>query len=96
MRVNEHQVKAMALNVLNKAAEDVVKAIDAMEAFAEVFGLCDDQTADREKELELLTEKVCELEPAVPKCTVAQVIRTAFAVLEDAEDEEDMEDEEDE
>lgn len=87
MRVNEQKAKRMVLNVLNEVVEDVLKAIDAMEAFTEAFDCSDDRMAEREKGLEFLTEKVCELEPAVPKCTVAQVVRTVFDVLEDDEEE---------
>lgn len=59
----------------------------AIDKFAEAFGLCEDQEAEREKDLKILIDAVCEQEPGIPKCTVDRVIRTAFDLLEDDEEE---------
>ena len=66
--------------------------MDAIDKFAEAFGLCEDQEAEREKDLQILIDAVCEREPGIPKCTVDRVIRTAFDLLEE-EEEEDEDDE---
>ena len=41
--------------------------LDAIDKFAEVFGLCEDQEAEREKDLQTLIDAVCEQEPGIPK-----------------------------
>lgn len=84
---NEYKVKAQAMELMSAAIEDVVCAVDAIGKFTEAFGLCEDQKAQREKDLKALIDAVCELEPAIPKCMVSRVIRTAFDLLEDNEEE---------
>lgn len=39
----------------------------AIDKFAEAFGLCEDQEAEREKDLQTLIDAVCEQEPGIPK-----------------------------
>ena len=92
---NENEVKMQAMDLMSAAINDVVCAMDAIDKFAKAFGLCEDQEAQREKDLKVLIDAVCELEPGIPKCTVDRVIRTAFDLLEDDEDDEE-EDEDDE
>ena len=41
--------------------------LDAIDKFAEAFGLCEDQEAEREKDLQTLIDAVCEQEPGIPK-----------------------------
>ena len=89
---NENEVKMQAMELMSAAINDVVCAMDAIDKFAKAFGLCEDQEAQREKDLMVLIDAVCELEPGIPKCTVNRVIRTAFDLLEDDE-EEDKDDE---
>jgi len=84
---NEYEVKMQAMELMSAAINDVVCAMDAIDKFAEAFGLCEDQEAQREKDLKVLIDAVCELEPGIPKCTVDRVIRTAFDLLEDDEEE---------
>lgn len=76
-----------AMDLMSAAINDVVCAMDAIDKFAEAFGLCEDQEAEREKDLKILIDAVCEQEPGIPKCTVDRVIRTAFDLLEDDEEE---------
>ena len=76
-----------------KQLEPVDDANHAIDKFAEAFGLCEDQEAEREKDLQTLIDAVCEQEPGIPKCTVDRVIRTAFDLLEEDEEEEDEDDE---
>lgn len=84
---NEYEVKMQAMDLMSAAINDVVCAMDAIDKFAEAFGLCEDQEAEREKDLKILIDAVCEQEPGIPKCTVDRVIRTAFDLLEDDEEE---------
>ena len=85
---NENEVKMRAMDLMSAAINDVVCAMDAIDKFAKAFGLCEDQEAQREKDLKVLIDAVSELEPGIPKCTVDRVIRTAFDLLEDEEDDE--------
>lgn len=41
--------------------------LDAIDKFAEAFELCEDQEAEREKDLQTLIDAVCEQEPGIPK-----------------------------
>lgn len=41
--------------------------LDAIDKFAEAFGLCEDQEAEREKDLQTLIDAVCEQESGIPK-----------------------------
>lgn len=84
---NEYEVKMQAMKLMSAAIDDVMYAVDMIDKFAEAFGLCEDQKAEREKDLKALIDAVCELEPGIPKCTVDRVIRTAFDLLEDGEEE---------
>ena len=84
---NENEVKMQAMDLMSAAINDVVCAMDAIDKFAKAFGLCEDQEAQREKDLKVLIDAVSELEPGIPKCTVDRVIRTAFDLLEDDEEE---------
>lgn len=84
---NEYEVKVQAMKLMCAATDDVLRAVDAIDKFAEAFGLCEDQKAERENDLKVLINAVCELEPGIPKCTVERVIRTAFDLLEDDEEE---------
>lgn len=84
---NEYEVKLQAMKLMSAAVDDVLHAVDVIGEFAEAFGLCEDQETEREKDLKVLIDAVCELEPGIPKCTVEHVIRTAFNLLEDDEEE---------
>ena len=45
----------------------LLRPLDAIDKFAEAFGLCEDQEAEREKDLQTLIDAVCEQEPGIPK-----------------------------
>lgn len=90
---NEYEVKMQAMALMSAAVGDVVCAMEAIDKFAKAFGLCEDQEAEREKDLKILIDAVCEQKPGIPKCTVDRVIRTAFDLLEEDEEEEDEDDE---
>lgn len=64
---NEYEVKMQAMELMSAAVNDVECAMDAIDKFAEVFGLCEDQEAEREKDLQTLIDAVCEQEPGIPK-----------------------------
>ena len=51
---NEYEVKMQAMDLMSAAINDVVCAMDAIDKFAEAFGLCEDQEAEREKDLKIL------------------------------------------
>ena len=44
---NEYEVKMQAMDLMSAAINDVVCAVDAIDKFAEAFGLCEDQEAER-------------------------------------------------
>lgn len=64
---NEYEVKMQAMELMSAAVNDVECAMDAIDKFAEVFELCEDQEAEREKDLQTLIDAVCEQEPGIPK-----------------------------
>ena len=64
---NEYEVKMQAMELMSAAVNDVECAMDAIDKFDEAFGLCEDQEAEREKDLQTLIDAVCEQEPGIPK-----------------------------
>lgn len=68
---NEYEVKMQAMDLMSAAINDVVCAMDAIDKFAEAFGLCEDQEAEREKDLNrsFLKNRLSQAAPLEPPGT---------------------------